>query len=116
MSALKAEGIGFSLDDFGTGYSSLSYLKRLPLDQLKIDQSFVRDVLTDPNDATIARTIVALANSMGMNVIAEGVETEAQRRFLATNGCMTYQGYLFGRPMPVDDFTQRAVLSSNAVH
>ena len=70
----------------------------------------------DPNDATIARTIVALANSMGMNVIAEGVETEAQRRFLATNGCMTYQGYLFGRPMPVDDFTQRAALSSNAVH
>ena len=114
MSALKAEGIGFSLDDFGTGYSSLSYLKRLPLDQLKIDQSFVRDVLTDPNDATIARTIVALANSMGMNVIAEGVETEAQRRFLATNGCMTYQGYLFGRPMPVDDFTQSSRTMSAA--
>ena len=73
-------------------------------------------MLTDPNDATIARTIVALAKSMGMNVIAEGVETEAQRRFLAANGCMAYQGYLFGRPMPIGDFLQRAALSSNSVH
>ena len=104
MAALKVQGIGFSLDDFGTGYSSLAYLKRLPLDQLKIDQSFVRDVLTDPNDASIACTIVALGQSLGLAVIAEGVETEAQRDFLASNGCLTYQGYFFSRPLPLVAF------------
>ncbi|MDD2914840.1 MAG: EAL domain-containing protein [Gallionella sp.] len=104
MHELKALGISLSLDDFGTGYSSLSYLKQLPLNQLKIDQSFVRDIATDPSDAIMVQTIIDMANNFRFNVIAEGVETEAQLAFLKLHGCRVYQGYLFSKPVPVEEF------------
>ena len=104
MTALKAHGLRFSLDDFGTGYSSLAYLKRLPLDLLKIDRSFVRDILVDASSGAIAQTILSLSRAMGLPVIAEGVETEEQREFLTGLGCHSFQGYLFSRPLPLEEF------------
>lgn len=104
MEQLRAIGVGFSLDDFGTGYSSLSYLKRLPLDQLKIDQSFVRDILTDSNDAAIARMVIELGDNLHFAVIAEGVETTGQQEFLMQNGCHLFQGYLYSRPVVAEAF------------
>jgi len=104
MNALNGIGVKFSLDDFGTGYSSLQYLKRLPLDQLKIDQSFVRDITGDSSDRAIVHTIIAMAQILGLNVIAEGVETEEQRQLLLDRGCTHYQGYLFSKPVPIEQF------------
>jgi diguanylate cyclase (GGDEF)-like protein/PAS domain S-box-containing protein len=108
MNAIRQRGVSFSLDDFGTGYSSLSYIKRLPLAQLKIDQSFVRDVLTDPSDAVIVCTILALGHSLGLTVIAEGVETAEQHQFLVSVGCDAFQGYYFGRPISAERLLEYA--------
>ena len=104
MQSLKAIGVGFSLDDFGTGYSSLSYLKRLPLEELKIDRSFIRDIATDPSDAVIVQTIIGMARNLGLTVIAEGVETAEQLAFLGRHGCGAFQGWYFGRPVSLPDF------------
>jgi len=104
MNALSGIGVQFSLDDFGTGYSSLQYLKRLPFMQLKIDQSFVRDITVDTSDKEIVRTIIAMAQNLNLDVIAEGVETEEQRQHLMESGCLRHQGYLFGTPLPIEQF------------
>jgi EAL domain-containing protein (putative c-di-GMP-specific phosphodiesterase class I) len=104
MEKLKNIGVSFSLDDFGTGYSSLQYLKKLPIDQLKIDKSFVRDLETNDQDRSIVQTIIAMAKSLGIDVIAEGVETEEQKQLLIDYGCKNFQGYLFAKPMPINDF------------
>jgi EAL domain-containing protein (putative c-di-GMP-specific phosphodiesterase class I) len=111
MNTLREIGVRFSMDDFGTGHSSLSILKKLPIEQLKIDQSFVRDISTDFDDAVIVQTIIAMAQNLGLKIIAEGVETEEQCLFLEQHGCQHYQGYLFSKPVPIDLF-KKIVLES----
>ena len=113
MNALHDIGVMLSLDDFGTGYSSLQYLKRLPLDQIKIDQSFVRDITFDDSDKAIVDTIITMASNLDLDIIAEGVATEEQRQLLLSSGCVNYQGYLFGKPVPIDEFEARL---KQAVH
>lgn len=109
MQAIRALGVRFAIDDFGTGQSSLAYLTRLSLDQLKIDQAFVAGMLHSHTDGVVVQTMVGMAHSLGLDVIAEGVETEAQLSFLRSIGCGCYQGYLFGRPVPIERFTTLAV-------
>jgi EAL domain-containing protein (putative c-di-GMP-specific phosphodiesterase class I) len=104
MNKLKSHGVRFSLEDFGTGYSSMTYLKRLPLDQIKIDRTFVSDILNDPISGAVAQAIISFGKAMGLSVIAEGVETEEQRAFLAKLGCHSFQGYLFSHPLPLGEF------------
>lgn len=104
LNELKEIGVQLSLDNFGSGYSSLQHLKRMPLDQIKIDSSFINDISTDNNDNAIVRAIIAMANNLNLDVIAEGVEMKEQRQLLLDKGCTHYQGYLFGKPMPIAQF------------
>ncbi|WP_320416298.1 EAL domain-containing protein [Candidatus Reidiella endopervernicosa] len=115
MTQLKSIGISFAIDDFGTGYSSLSYLKRLPLDKLKIDQSFVRDIEKGDSGSAIVETIISMTHHLGLEVIAEGVETRGQLDFLKHSGCHHFQGYYFNRPLPVDEFEKELNESINPV-
>ena len=114
MNQIRRMGVGFSLDDFGTGYSSLAYLKRLPMDEVKIDRTFTRDVLTDPNDAVIVKTIIGMASNLGLNLIVEGVETSEQQALLTRWGCTGFQGFLHGRPVPIDEFKPHVPEAINA--
>ncbi|MDD5471267.1 MAG: EAL domain-containing protein, partial [Sideroxydans sp.] len=107
ISRLKSAGVRFSLDDFGTGFSSLAYLRQLPISQLKIDRAFVRNVVTERSDAVIAKTIVGMAHNLGLEVVAEGVETKEQLEVLVSFGCRIFQGYLFSRPLPLVEFESR---------
>ena len=111
MTELKALGFHLSIDDFGTGYSSLAYLKRLPFDELKIDRSFVQDAPTDPNDAALVETILAVAQHLKLAVVAEGVETIEQIDFLRAHGCILFQGYFYGKPQPAAEFIE-AILAT----
>lgn len=116
MQTLRDIGVRFSMDDFGTGFSSLYYLTKLPLDQLKIDQTFVKNICVNNRDAVVVQTIIGMAHNLGIEVIAEGVELEDQRKFLEQHQCHLYQGYLFSKPLPLDEFENKLSITKNNNH